>query len=108
MELCNWMEGEKLIFEAEGTGEKIVEIAQQLSWLGAALRHSPDDGLKNSEAKISTVQGWKPIFDITFSMNPLTKTNRHAGTLFSLVLSLPKAFPLQNEDKKSVSKYHWK
>jgi hypothetical protein len=88
------MEGEKLIFEAEGTGEKIVEIAQQLSWLGAALRHSPDDGLKNSEAKISTVQGWKPIFDITFSMNPLNKNESSCWHSLFTSSVIAKGFPI--------------
>lgn len=88
------MEGEELIFEAEGTGEKIVEIAQQLAWLGAALRHSLDDGLKNSEAEISTVQGRKPVFDVTFSVSPLNKNESSCWHSLFTSSVIDKGFPI--------------
>lgn len=55
--LYSWMDGDVLVLGAAGTGIIVAEIAQQLAWLGAALRHSIDDGLNYSEAYVRLVEG---------------------------------------------------
>ena len=68
------MEGELLILEVNGTRKTTVEIAQQLAFLGSALQHSPDDGLKNSKAEISYItREQKPYFRLSFSLSALNE-----------------------------------
>jgi hypothetical protein len=92
-----WMGGEEqdqLIFEAEGTTEEVVEIAQQLAWLGASLRHSPDDGLMNSEAQVNTVLTTKAVFEITFTMSPLNKNESSCWHSLFTGSVIAKGFPI--------------
>lgn len=94
MTLHSWMEGDELILDTVGTGARLVEIAQQLAWLGAALRNSTDDQLKYSEADIRTVKGTEATFEITFKMSPLDKTESSCWhTLFTGSV-IAKGFPI--------------
>jgi hypothetical protein len=82
------MEGGKkqnMTIDTEGDPEKIVQIAQQLAWLGAALQHSSGPGLMYSEAIFSTFQGVKSVFDITFRQSPLKEDEQSCW--FSLFTS---------------------
>jgi hypothetical protein len=52
-----------------GTGPSVVEIGQQLAWLGAALRFSPSiDKISCSEPEIAVLAGAEATFKLTFKV----------------------------------------
>jgi hypothetical protein len=52
-----------------GTGPSIVEIGQQLAWLGAALRSSlSNDKISSSEPEIAVLTGAEATFKLTFKV----------------------------------------
>jgi hypothetical protein len=60
--LTAWLWHSKFIFDVSGTEDTIVEICEQLAWLGAALRSSPSD---------IGVAYCTPSISVTNSVNPM-------------------------------------
>jgi hypothetical protein len=59
-----------------GQAEEIIQIAQQLAWLGTALQHSHSGELAYSSSKIVPTATASPIFYLTFDTRPLEENRK--------------------------------
>jgi hypothetical protein len=69
------IEQKVLVCNLRGSSEEIIEVAQELAWLGAALQHSPTSDLTYSQARIQQVASIssKLVFDLHFDTGPPEK-----------------------------------
>ncbi|TVY84916.1 hypothetical protein LSUE1_G001846 [Lachnellula suecica] len=84
-----------LVVYAAGIGEKVVEIAQQLSWLGAALQYPPNAELNNCQANFQRAsKGVMPIFEIGFQMKSLDRNGSSCWHSLFPSSVIAKGFPI--------------
>lgn len=66
------IDNSELVVQTEGVRQSVITIAQQLAWLGAALRSSPSDShIASCEPRIwdiNTDEGGYPRFRINFDV----------------------------------------
>jgi hypothetical protein len=84
-----------LLIDAHGTDEMIVDLAQQLAWVGAALSSSPyEEKLAYCEAVIQDSGSNKPYFAISFQSKPLHPTEEPCWLPLFCGASIARGFPI--------------
>lgn len=84
-----------LFVDARGTTEMLVELAQQLAWIGAVLRSSPyDEKLAYCKAVIQSSGSDIPCFAITFQSERLHPTENPCWLPLFCGASIARDFPI--------------
>ncbi|KAF7513369.1 hypothetical protein GJ744_009790 [Endocarpon pusillum] len=84
-----------LFVDARGTAEMLVELAQQLAWIGAVLRSSPyDEKLAYCRAAIQSSGSTIPCFAITFQSERLYPTENSCWLPLFCGASIARDFPI--------------
>jgi hypothetical protein len=72
--------GSSISVAANGTGPAIIEIGQQLAWLGSALRPSaPSNNISSSEPRISILSGPDATFKLYFEVKEIEASPGESG-----------------------------
>jgi hypothetical protein len=86
-----------IVVHVDGVEESIIQIAQQLAWLGSALRTSESGSVGRSEAQISAWTNNLPaIFEIEFATDVLEEKSCWHDLFFNPVIAFN--FPISSRD----------
>jgi hypothetical protein len=86
-----------IVVHVDGVEESIIQIAQQLAWLGSALRTSESGSVGRSEAQISAWTNNLPaIFEIEFATDGLEEKSCWHDLFFNPVIAFN--FPISSRD----------
>jgi hypothetical protein len=93
--------GSSISVAVNGTGPAIIEIGQQLAWLGSALRSSASsNSISSSEPRISVLTGAYATFELTFQVREIEASpgeSRVNGTCWQPLFRNPvivKGYPI--------------
>jgi len=83
-----------------GLTNEIIQIGQQLAWLGSALQHAPSGEVAYSNVRVSSDAIEKLYFNLTFDISPLEKDPKGCWYgLFSTAV-IAKGFPITARTKE--------
>ncbi|ERF70613.1 hypothetical protein EPUS_02479 [Endocarpon pusillum Z07020] len=90
-----------LFVDARGAAEMLVELAQQLAWIGAVLRPSPyDEKLAYCKAAIQSSGSIIPCFAITFQCERLHPTENPCWLPLFCGASIARDFPIPDRQEE--------
>ena len=85
----------RLLMQVSGTEERLVELAQQLAWLGSALSSSPyGKQLAFKEPKIESPHLQNVVFNLSFQAEPLTLNRPVCWQSLFFRMSIARGFPI--------------
>ncbi|KFZ19687.1 hypothetical protein V502_03498 [Pseudogymnoascus sp. VKM F-4520 (FW-2644)] len=97
----DFREGRSVII-VSGSTETIIDIAQQLAWMAAALRTSDCDRVHYSKVAICDATGDSSDFDITFAIEPLPEEEESCWFPLFLNPVIAFGFPIRERNNEGV------
>lgn len=81
-----YLTDQRLLIHVEDTQQTVVEVAQQLAWLGCVLRTSQTSQIGRSQARLCTREGaTEAEFELEFEVDALPVGKIAAGMTFSSI-----------------------